>query len=132
MIYDHVAGEVSQNVAQDLYPLAERNGFYHPEVTGIVLMLNGEGLLEKQSYKGVKNNKPIGRMIGCVRLTSKGALYVRNLREPVVQDDAFDQTEHDISIKSLIWSRRGTIVGILGIIVALVLFILTLYFFKII
>jgi hypothetical protein len=81
MVYDQVGGDVSQMIlSQDLYPLAERNGFYHPEVTSIVMMLRGLYLLEKQSYKGVIDGNPVGLMVACVRLNSAGALYVRNLR----------------------------------------------------
>jgi hypothetical protein len=104
IIYDHVAGDVSQ-IVTDMYPLAEKNGFFHPEVTKITFMLRDLGYLEKRGYKGVKDGKPVGLMIGCVRLTSKGALYVRSLSETVIQDLSGGNEKKS---KSAVWEQKTT------------------------
>lgn len=129
LIYDHTGGDVSQMILnQDLYLLAERNGFYHPEVTSIVKMLSGGLLVEKRSYKGVIDNKPVGQMIGCVRLTARGASYVRTLSDPTFQDP--EQADREVSRKTLSWTQKGVIVGITMIIV--VLFGYALQYFNVI
>jgi hypothetical protein len=105
MLYDHTGGDVSQIVVdQDLYPLADRTGFNKHEVTSITLMLRGLGLLEKRQVKGEIDGEQ-ALMIACVKLTSKGALYVRSLSETVIQDLSGGNEKKS---KSAVWEQKTT------------------------
>lgn len=123
---------------------------YQAVITSITLILRGLGYLEKRGYAGVIDEKPVSLMIACVRLTSKGALYVRSLNETVIQDlpggnekssvivdvqptpDATTAvppvSTHIVErIRESKWTMAGVILTAAGIVIAMIIFLIQHY-----